>query len=163
MNTQTLIITEKPSVARAIAAALGANVRRDGCIHGNNLIVSWCYGHLVELAAPAAYDEKFGKWRREDLPILPEQWKTTVMRDKRQQFEILRGLMQRTDVGEVVNACDAGREGELIFRLVYEKAGCTKWSPTRYAKLMQICVRARSTTTSTPLHCAVQRQTGSLV
>ena len=126
MNTQTLIITEKPSVARAIAAALGANVRGDGCIHGNNLIVSWCYGHLVELAVPAAYDEKLGKWRREDLPILPEQWKTTVMRDKRQQFEILRGLMQRTDVGEVVNACDAGREGELIFRLVYEKAGCTK-------------------------------------
>ena len=126
MNTQTLIITEKPSVARAIAAALGANVRGDGCIHGNNLIVSWCYGHLIELATPAAYDEKLGKWRREDLPILPEQWKTTVMRDKRQQFEILRGLMQRSDVGEVVNACDAGREGELIFRLVYEKAGCNK-------------------------------------
>ena len=126
MNTQTLIITEKPSVARAIAAALGANVRGDGCIHGNSLIVSWCYGHLIELATPTAYDEKLGKWRREDLPILPEQWKTTVMRDKRQQFEILRGLMQRADVGEVVNACDAGREGELIFRLVYEKAGCNK-------------------------------------
>ena len=126
MNTQTLIITEKPSVARAIAAALGANVRGDGCIHGNGLIVSWCYGHLVELAVPAAYDKKLGKWRREDLPILPEQWKTTVMRDKRQQFEILRGLMQRKDVDEVVNACDAGREGEFIFRLVYEKAGCTK-------------------------------------
>mgnify|MGYP002750272662 CR=1 FL=1 len=126
MNTKTLIITEKPSVASAISAALGANVRGDGCIHGSDLIVSWCYGHLVELAVPAAYDEKLGKWRREDLPILPEQWKTTVMRDKRQQFEILRGLMQQTDVGEVVNACDAGREGELIFRLVYEKAGCTK-------------------------------------
>lgn len=126
MNTKTLIITEKPSVASAISAALGANVRGDGCIHGSDLIVSWCYGHLVELAVPAAYDEKLGKWRREDLPILPEQWKTTVMRDKRQRFEILRGLMQRTDVGEVVNACDAGREGELIFRLVYEKAGCTK-------------------------------------
>ena len=126
MNTQTLIITEKPSAARAIAAALGANVRGDGCIHGNNLIVSWCYGHLVELAVPAAYDEKLSKWRREDLPILPEPWKISVMRDKRTQFEILRGLMQRTDVGEVVNACDAGREGELIFRLVYEKAGCAK-------------------------------------
>ena len=126
MNTQTLIITEKPSVARAIAAALGANVRGEGCIHGNNLIVSWCYGHLIELASPAAYDEKLAKWRREDLPILPEPWKISVMRDKRTQFEILRGLMQRTDVGEVVNACDAGREGELIFRLVYEKAGCTK-------------------------------------
>ena len=126
MNTKTLIITEKPSVASAISAVLGANVRGDGCIHGGDLIVSWCYGHLVELAVPAAYDEKLGKWRREDLPILPEQWKTTVMRDKRQQFEILRGLMQRSDVGEVVNACDAGREGELIFRLVYEKAGCTK-------------------------------------
>ena len=126
MNTKTLIITEKPSVASAISAALGANVRGDGCIHGGDLIVSWCYGHLVELAVPAAYDEKLGKWRREDLPILPEQWKTTVMRDKRQQFEILRGLMQRSDVGEVINACDAGREGELIFRLVYEKAGCNK-------------------------------------
>ena len=126
MNTQTLIITEKPSVARAIAAALGANVRGDGCIHGNNLIVSWCYGHLVELAVPTAYDEKLAKWRREDLPILPNPWQTVVMRDKRQQFEILRGLMQRKDVGEVVNACDAGREGELIFRLVYEKAGCNK-------------------------------------
>ena len=126
LNTQTLIITEKPSVARAIAFALGANVRGDGCIHGNGLIVSWCYGHLVELAVPAAYDEKLGKWRREDLPILPEQWKTTVMRDKRAQFEVLCGLMQRGDVVEVVNACDAGREGELIFRLVYEKAGCTK-------------------------------------
>ena len=126
MNTQTLIITEKPSVARAIAFALGANVRGDGCIHGNGLIVSWCYGHLVELAVPAAYDEKLGKWRREDLPILPEQWKTTVMRDKRAQFEVLCGLMQRGDVVEVVNACDAGREGEFIFRLVYEKAGCTK-------------------------------------
>ena len=126
MNTQTLIITEKPSVARAIAAALGANVRGDGCIHGNGLIVSWCYGHLIELATPAAYDEKLSKWRREDLPILPETWKTSVMRDKRAQFEVLRGLMQRTDVGEVVNACDAGREGELIFRLVYEKAGCNK-------------------------------------
>ena len=126
MNTQTLIITEKPSVARAIAAALGANVRGDDCIHGNNLIVSWCYGHLIELASPASYDEKLSKWRREDLPILPNPWQTVVMRDKRQQFEILRGLMQRKDVGEVVNACDAGREGELIFRLVYEKAGCNK-------------------------------------
>lgn len=126
MNNQTLIITEKPSVARAIAAALGANVRGDGCIHGGSLIVSWCYGHLVELAAPAAYDEKLSKWRREDLPILPEPWKATVMRDKRAQFDVLRGLMQRADVGEVVNACDAGREGELIFRLVYEKVGCTK-------------------------------------
>ena len=126
MNTQTLIITEKPSVARAIAAALGANVRGDGCIHGNNLIVSWCYGHLIELATPASYDEKLAKWRREDLPILPDPWQTVAMRDKRQQLEVLRGLMQRKDVGEVVNACDAGREGELIFRLVYEKAGCNK-------------------------------------
>lgn len=126
MNTKTLIITEKPSAARAIAAALGANVRGDGCIHGGNLIVSWCCGHLIELATPAAYDESLGKWRREDLPILPDPWKTSVMRDKRTQFEILRGLMQRKDVGEVVNACDAGREGELIFRLVYETAGCNK-------------------------------------
>ena len=121
-----LIITEKPSAARAIASALGANVRGDGCIHGSDLIVSWCYGHLVELATPAAYDEKLARWRREDLPIVPETWKTGVLRDKYKQFETLRGLMQRGDVDEVVNACDAGREGELIFRLVYEKAGCTK-------------------------------------
>lgn len=126
MSTKTLIITEKPSAARAIAAALGANVRGDGCIHGGGLIVSWCCGHLVELAAPAAYDEKLAKWRREDLPIVPETWRTGVLRDKYKQFETLRGLMQRGDVDEVVNACDAGREGELIFRLVYEKAGCEK-------------------------------------
>ena len=121
-----LIITEKPAAARAIASALGANVRGDGCIHGGGLIVSWCCGHLVELATPAAYDEKLARWRREDLPIVPETWKTGVLRDKYKQFETLRGLMQRADVGEVVNACDAGREGELIFRLVYEKAGCNK-------------------------------------
>ena len=126
MSTKTLIITEKPSAARAIAEALGANVRGDGCIHGGGLIVSWCCGHLIELATPAAYDEKLAKWRRKDLPILPETWKTGVLRDKYKQFETLRGLMQRGDVDEVVNACDAGREGELIFRLVYEKAGCTK-------------------------------------
>ena len=126
MPLYKLIITEKPSAARAIAAALGANVRGDGCIHGGGLIVSWCYGHLVELAVPAAYDEKLGKWRREDLPIVPETWKTGVLRDRYKQFEALRGLMQRSDVDEVVNACDAGREGELIFRLVYEKAGCAK-------------------------------------
>ena len=101
-------------------------MRGNGCIHGNGLIVSWCCGHLIELATPAAYDEKLAKWRREDLPILPNPWQTVVMWDKRQQFEILRGLMQRKDVGEVVNACDAGREGELVFRLVYKKAGCTK-------------------------------------
>ena len=121
-----LIITEKPSAARAIAEALGANVRGDGCIHGGGLIVSWCCGHLVELATPTAYDEKLARWRREDLPILPETWKTGVLRDKYKQFETLRCLMQRGDVDEVVNACDAGREGELIFRLVYEKADCTK-------------------------------------
>lgn len=123
---KTLIITEKPSVARAIASALGANVRDEGCIHGGDLIVSWCTGHLIELASPAAYDEKFAKWRRDDLPILPAPWRTSVMREKRAQFEILRGLMSRSDVGDVVNACDAGREGELIFRLVYERAGCGK-------------------------------------
>ena len=126
MPLYKLIITEKPSATRAIAAALGANVHGDGCIHGGGLIVSWCCGHLVELATPAAYDEKLAKWRREDLPIVPETWKTGVLRDKYKQFETLRGLMQRGDVDEVVNACDAGREGELIFRLVYEKAGCAK-------------------------------------
>ena len=172
MNTQTLIITEKPSVARAIAAALGANVRGEGCIHGNNLIVSWCYGHLVELAVPAAYDEKLGKWRREDLPILPDPWQTVVMRDKRQQFEILRGLMQRKDVGEVVDACDAGREESSYSGLSTKKraatsrsngSGSARWSLTRYAARSGICARARNTTGSMPPRCAVQKQIGSLV
>ena len=121
-----LIIAEKPSVAKAIASALGAKSGADGCFQGNGLIVSWCVGHLVSPMDAAGYDERFKKWRYDDLPILPEPFRYVLAPDKEGAFENLRALMNRPDVDTVVNACDAGREGELIFRLVYEMAGCTK-------------------------------------
>ncbi|MCI9581756.1 MAG: DNA topoisomerase III, partial [Oscillospiraceae bacterium] len=121
-----LVIAEKPSVSRSIAAVLGASVRKDGCLEGNGWFVSWCFGHLAALAEPAVYDPRYGKWRREDLPILPENWRFTVGKDKWGQFDTLRTLLRREDVSEVINACDAGREGELIFRTAYHLAGCTK-------------------------------------
>lgn len=121
-----LIIAEKNSVGQAIAAVLGAKERSNGYLEGGGYLVSWCVGHLAELARPEAYDTNYDKWRYGDLPILPEQWKFTVGKDKWKQFDVLRGLMRREDVTEVINACDAGREGELIFRTVYHLAGCTK-------------------------------------
>ncbi len=121
-----LVISEKPSVAQSIAAVIGAKQRGDGYLEGGGYLVSWCLGHLAELASADAYDEKYAKWRREDLPILPENWRFTVSGDKQKQFDILRALMRRDDVDEVINACDAGREGELIFRTVYDMAGCSK-------------------------------------
>lgn len=121
-----LIIAEKPSVGAAIAAALGAKDRKNGYIEGNDLIVSWCIGHLVGLADAGSYDERFKKWKYDDLPILPEEWNYALSPGKEEQFAVLKSLMERSDISEVVNACDAGREGELIFRLVYETAGCTK-------------------------------------
>ncbi len=121
-----LVIAEKPSVAQAIAAVLGARERGDGCIRGNGWIVSWCVGHLVELAQAAAYDERFAKWRLEDLPILPEPWRYAAAQGKRKQLDILRRLMNDKTVDSVVCATDAGREGELIFRLVYDFCKCTK-------------------------------------
>lgn len=121
-----LIIAEKNSVGQAIAAVLGAKERSNGYLEGGGYLVSWCVGHLAELARPEAYDTKYDKWRYGDLPILPEQWKFTVGKDKWKQFDVLRGLLRREDVTEVINACDAGREGELIFRTVYHLAGCTK-------------------------------------
>ena len=121
-----LVITEKPSAAQSIAAVLHAEKREGGFFSGGDWLVSWCVGHLVELAEPAVYDPKYGKWRREDLPILPENWRFTIRKDRRGQFDTLRTLMRREDVSEVINACDAGREGELIFRTVYHLAGCTK-------------------------------------
>jgi DNA topoisomerase-3 len=113
-------------VAKSIAAVLDAKKREDGYLFGNGFIVSWCFGHLAELADADAYDEKYGKWRREDLPILPEAWQYTVARDKKKQLDLLRVLMNRDDVSEVINACDAGREGELIFRTVYCLNKCRK-------------------------------------
>ena len=121
-----LIITEKPSVAKSIASALGVTSRADGHFEGGGWLISWCIGHLVGLADAAAYDDRYKKWRYEDLPILPDPFRYVVSEEKAAQFHILRSLMERSDVTELVNACDAGREGELIFRLVYEAAGCSK-------------------------------------
>ena len=126
MNEYRLVVCEKPSVARSIAAVLGAGRRGDGFLSGGGYLVSWCFGHLAELSDADAYDEKYGKWRREDLPILPDSWQYTVSRDKQKQMNTLRALMHRDDVYEVVNACDAGREGELIFRTAYNLNNCRK-------------------------------------
>ena len=121
-----LVIAEKPSVAQTIAAVLGAKEKKDGFLTGSGYIVSWCVGHLVGLAEAATYGEQYKKWSYDSLPILPQEWKYTVASDKEKQFKTLKELMHRADVSEVVNACDAGREGELIFRFVYEMAGCKK-------------------------------------
>lgn len=121
-----LIVTEKPSVAISYAKILGVHGRQDGYLEGNGYLVSWCVGHLVELAPPSAYGEQYVKWNIADLPILPEKWQYLVSASTKKQFGILKKLMHRADVNTVVNSCDAGREGELIFRLVYEQAGCKK-------------------------------------
>ena len=121
-----LVIAEKPSVAQSLAAMIGATDRKDGYLEGNGWRVSWCVGHLAGLADADSYDPKYAKWRYDDLPILPEHWQMAVSKDKKKQFDVLKQLMNAPDVTEVVNACDAGREGELIFRSVYELAGCQK-------------------------------------
>jgi DNA topoisomerase-3 len=120
------VIAEKPSVAMSLAAVLGATERKDGYLEGSGYLVSWCVGHLLELAQPEAYKEQYAKWRYEDLPILPENWKYEVPKDKKTQLALLCRLMKDKRVDSVVCATDAGREGELIFRLVYEYAGCNK-------------------------------------
>ena len=111
MTQHKLVIAEKPSVAQSIAAVLGATKRNDGYLSGGGYLVSWCFGHLAELAGADVYDEKYAKWRYDDLPILPASWRFTLKADKAKQFEMLRDLMRREDVTEVINACDAGREG----------------------------------------------------
>ena len=121
-----LVIAEKPSVARSIAAVIGADEKQNGYWQGGGYLVSWCIGHLVSFAEAGQYDEKYGKWRYEDLPILPQPWQFIVPDEKKQQFEIVRSLLNRPDVDSVTAATDAGREGELIFRFVYQMAGCTK-------------------------------------
>lgn len=121
-----LVIAEKPSVAQSLAAVIGAAARKDGYLEGNGWRVSWCVGHLAGLADADAYNPDYAKWRYDDLPILPEHWQMVVSKDKKKQFDVLKQLMNAQDVTEVVNACDAGREGELIFRTVYCLAGCTK-------------------------------------
>ena len=121
-----LVIAEKPSVGMSIASVLGAKDRKDGYIEGRDYIVSWGFGHLAELANADTYDEKYVKWRYDDLPIVPSNWKYKIPRDKYSQFDTLKKLMNRADVSDVINACDAGREGELIFRNIYKMTGCTK-------------------------------------
>lgn len=121
-----LIIAEKPSVAKSIASALGVSSGADGCYEGGGLIVSWCLGHLVSPMDAGRYDDRFRKWRFEDLPILPEPFRYEILPDKQVVFENLKRFMDRPDVTTIVNACDAGREGELIFQLVYDMAGCRK-------------------------------------
>lgn len=120
-----LVISEKPSVSQSIAKVLGAYKREDGCLRGHDCVVSWCLGHLAEYAAPDVYDEKYRLWDYDDLPIIPQEWKLSVAADKKEQFEVLKGLLNCPDFEYVVNACDAGREGELIFRRVYELSGST--------------------------------------
>lgn len=121
-----LVIAEKPSVAQSYAKNLSAYKREDGYLEGESCIVSWCLGHLAEYAQPEEYDPKYEKWQFDDLPILPEVWKLKVSKDKKKQFEVIKTLMSRSDVEYLVNGCDAGREGELIFQRVYDLAGCRK-------------------------------------
>lgn len=121
-----LVVCEKPSVAQSISKVLGATKRGDGFLEGGGYIVSWCVGHLVELAQPESYEERYAKWRKEDLPILPHSWKYQVTAATKKQFSVLKKLMSRSDVESLVCATDAGREGELIFRLVYHQCGCKK-------------------------------------
>ena len=121
-----LVVTEKPSVAMGLSKVLGATSRQDGHYEGNGYIVSWCVGHLIQMVNPSAYDERYAKWKLEDLPIIPKQYKYEVVNATKKQFNILKKLMNSKEIEKVINACDAGREGELIFRLVYEQAKCNK-------------------------------------
>ena len=123
-----LVIAEKPSVAQSIATVIGTNVRKDGCMEGNGYMVSWCVGHLVELASADCYEEKYAKWQYEDLPILPPKWKYIISKGKEKQIKIIGELMKKNEITEIIAATDAGREGELIFRLVYEKLSCKSLS-----------------------------------
>ena len=121
-----LVVAEKPSVAQSLAAVLGAKQKKQGYLEGGGFLVSWCVGHLVGLAPADAYDPKYSEWTYEDLPIIPKEWQFTVDPGKKEQFKVLSDLMNRADVDSLVCATDAGREGELIFRLVYHQAGCHK-------------------------------------
>lgn len=121
-----LVITEKPSVAKSIADVMGANIKKDGYMEGNGYLVTWCVGHLVELASADLYDEKYSKWRYDDLPILPKEWIYVISKGKERQIKTIGTLMKQRNVKSIIAATDSGREGELIFRLVYEKLGCNK-------------------------------------
>ena len=149
-----LIVTEKPSVAMAYAKVLGATNRQDGYLEGNGYLVSWCVGHLVELAPPNVYDAKYVKWSIADLPILPQKWQYLVSASTKKQFGILQKLMQRPDVDSIVNSCDSGREGELIFRLVYLAYGCPAWRKTPSGKALLTSNRQLNMMRCTTQHSA---------
>lgn len=121
-----LVIAEKPSVAQSYAKALNITAKKSGYFEGNGYIITWCIGHLAGLADAAAYDEKYAVWKYEDLPILPEKWQFAINKGKENQYKVVSGLMNRNDITEIINGCDAGREGELIFRFVYNMCGCKK-------------------------------------
>ena len=121
-----LVIAEKPSAAQSYAKALNITAKKSGYFEGNGYIITWCIGHLAGLADAAAYDEKYAVWKYEDLPILPEKWQFAINKGKENQYKVVSGLMNRNDITEIINGCDAGREGELIFRFVYHQAGCKK-------------------------------------
>ena len=159
----------KASVARSIAAVIGATEKQNGYWQGGGYLVSWCIGHLVSFAEAGQYDEKYCKWRYEDLPILPQPWQFIVPDEKKQQFEIVRSLLNRPDVDSVTAATDAGREGELIFRFVYQMAGCTKpvkrlWissmEDAAIREALQTCARIRTTMRYTSRPSAAQRRIG---
>ena len=124
-----LVIAEKPSAAKAYADVLGAKSKKEGHYEGCDYVVSWCIGHLLGLAQPQEYDEKFAKWVKDDLPISPNIWKYVATASTKKQLKVLVDLMKRSDIDTIINGADAGREGELIFRLVYEHAKCKK--PTK--------------------------------
>ena len=121
-----LVIAEKPSVAISIAKVIGANKKKDGYYEGNGYRMSWCVGHLIQMTNPDAYDEKYAKWNMADLPIIPSDYKYEVAKATKKQFNILKKLMNNKEIDMVINACDAGREGESIFRLVYNESKCKK-------------------------------------
>ena len=166
-----LVIAEKPSVGAAIAAVIGANEKCSGYYEGGGYLVSWCVGHLISLADAVTYNEQYRKWKYDDLPIVPQEWRFIVASGKEQQFSILKDLMHRSDVTEIVNACDSGREGELIFRFVYDQANCKKpfpafglaaWKKAQSARAFQTSKTGAVMTTCINPRFAEQRPIGSL-
>ena len=157
-----LVIAEKPSVAQSIAAVLGAKSRHDGYLEGGGYIVSWCFGHLAELADAAVYNADDAKWTLAALPIIPTSFRFIIRSDKQKQFDVLRELMRREDVTEVVNACDAGREGELIFRTVY-CLGFLQWRMMPSAAASSSLSLGATMTACINLPCAAPRLIGWLV
>ena len=139
-----LIVAEKPSVGREIAGIVGAKERKDGYIAGGDYIVTWAIGHLTELATPEMYDENLKKWKLETLPVIPDKFKTVVSKNTSQQYKIVKGLMNSGEVTEIICATDAGREGELIFRRLYEKAGCRKPVKRLWVSSMEVSAVKRA-------------------